>query len=281
VLVGGFKLLAGSFLTVLALDHGIAASDASQPTRMYLIAFRETVGSPTIALALTGLFIVVCQLKINVTNAYAGSIAWSNFFSRLTKSHPGRVVWLVFNVLLALMLMEIGIFHAIDRILSIYANFAAGWIGALTADLVINKPLGWSPRYIEFRRAYLYDINPVGMGALLLSIATSSLSYLGAFGTLPQILSPFIALGTAFAAAPLIAWATRGRFYLARPADEVRGDSPELRAHRVPAGQGPLARHRQYGNRRNPSQGERNPDRADGRQADRKRHHGNPHTVCE
>ena len=94
------------------------------------------------ALALTGLFVIVCQLKINVTNAYAGSIAWSNFFSRLTHSHPGRVVWLVFNVVLALLLMEIGIFHAIDSILRIYANFAAGWIGALTADLVINKPLG-------------------------------------------------------------------------------------------------------------------------------------------
>jgi signal transduction histidine kinase/CheY-like chemotaxis protein len=229
VLLGGFKLLAGSFLTVLALKHGIAPSEASQPTRMYLVAFRETVGSPTMALALTGLFIIVCQLKINVTNAYAGSIAWSNFFSRLTHSHPGRVVWLVFNVLLALLLMEIGIFHAIDRILSIYALFAAGWIGALTADLVINKPLGLSPRYIEFRRAYLYDINPVGMGALLLSIAASSLSYLGVFGSVPQILSPFVALATAFVAAPLIAWATRGRYYLARPADEVLRGAAELR----------------------------------------------------
>ncbi len=116
-----------------------------QPTQMYFIAFREALGSPAVALVLTGAFVIVCQLKINVTNAYAGSIAWSNFFSRLTHSHPGRVVWLVFNVVLALMLMEIGIFHAIDGILRIYANFAAGWIGALTADLVINKPLGLSP----------------------------------------------------------------------------------------------------------------------------------------
>jgi len=118
---------------------------------MYFVAFRETFRSPAMALALTGVFVIVCQLKINVTNAYAGSIAWSNFFSRLTKSHPGRVVWLVFNVLLALMLMEIGVFRAIDDILRIYANFAAGWIGALTADLVINKPAGLSPPYIEFR----------------------------------------------------------------------------------------------------------------------------------
>jgi signal transduction histidine kinase/CheY-like chemotaxis protein len=216
VLIGGFKLLAGSFLTVFALRQGMALGEASQPTRMYFSAFRVALGSPSMALVLTGLFVIVCQLKINVTNAYAGSIAWSNFFSRLTHTHPGRVVWLVFNVVLALLLMEIGIFHAIDGILRIYANFAAGWIGALTADLVINKPLGLSPRYIEFRRAYLYDINPVGVGALLLSIAVSSLSYLGVFGTMTQILSPFVALITAFAAAPLIAWATGGRYYLAR-----------------------------------------------------------------
>ena len=119
---------------------------------------------PTFALVLTGIFVIVCQLKINVTNAYAGSIAWSNFFSRLTHAHPGRVVWLVFNVVLALLLMEIGIFRAIESILVIYANFAAGWIGALTADLVINKPLGFSPKYIEFKRAHLYDINPGGRG---------------------------------------------------------------------------------------------------------------------
>jgi signal transduction histidine kinase/CheY-like chemotaxis protein len=219
VVIGGFKLFAGSFLTVLALGHGVGLDQASQPTSMYLVAFREALGSPTLALVMTGLLVIVCQLKINVTNAYAGSIAWSNFFSRLTHTHPGRVVWLVFNVILALVLMEIGIFQAIDGILRIYANFAAGWIGALVADLVINKPLGFSPPYIEFRRAYLYDVNPVGVGALLLSIAASSLAYLGVFGTMPQILAPFVALLTAFVSAPLVAWATRGRFYLARPPD--------------------------------------------------------------
>jgi signal transduction histidine kinase/CheY-like chemotaxis protein len=227
--IGGFKLLAGSFLVVLAMHHGVPGADASQPMRMYVVAFQEALGSPTVAVVLTGIFIIVCQLKINVTNAYAGSIAWSNFFSRLTHSHPGRVVWLVFNVLLALLLMEIGIFSAIDRILGLYANFAAGWVGALTADLVISKPLGLSPRYIEFRRAYLYDINPVGAGALLLSIVASSLSYLGFFGATAEILAPVVALLTAFLAAPLIAWTTRGKYYLARPADDVPGSGRPLR----------------------------------------------------
>jgi len=227
--IGGFKLLVGSFLAVLALRFGVPMIEATEPVQMYLVAFRTAFGSPSVALVLTGLFVIVCQIKINVTNAYAGSIAWSNFFSRLTHSHPGRVVWLVFNAVLALVLMEIGIFQAIEGILRIYANFAAGWIGALTADLVISKSVGWSPRYIEFRRAYLYDINPVGVGAMVLAVLTSSLAYLGLFGNAAQILSPFVALATAFIAAPLIAWLTRGRYYLARPAETCGPDIESLR----------------------------------------------------
>ena len=69
---------------------------------MYLVAFQYVFSSPQMALAFTGTFVIISQIKINVTNAYAGSIAWSNFFSRLTHSHPGRVVWLVFNVAIAL-----------------------------------------------------------------------------------------------------------------------------------------------------------------------------------
>jgi purine-cytosine permease-like protein len=60
---------------------------------------------------------VISQLKINVTNAYAGSLAWSNFFARLTHSHPGAVVWVVFNTLIALMLMELNVFQALSKVL--------------------------------------------------------------------------------------------------------------------------------------------------------------------
>jgi hypothetical protein len=55
-------------------------------------------------------------------------------------------VWLVFNVMIALLLVEMGVFDAIAKVLALYANIAIAWIGALFADLVINKPLGCSPR---------------------------------------------------------------------------------------------------------------------------------------
>ena len=111
----------------------------------------------------------------------------------------------------------------------LYANFAVGWIGALTADLVINKPLGWSPAGVEFKRAHLYDINPVGTGAMLLSIIVSTSAFVGVFGELAQALAPFIGLTVAFVTAPLIAWATGGKYYLARPQSGLAEGAAEIR----------------------------------------------------
>ncbi len=193
-----------------------AAGGRGAADQMYRVAFGYVLASPTAALALTAAFVALSQIKINVTNAYAGSIAWSNFFSRLTHSHPGRVVWVVFNIAIALLLMELGIYEAIEHTLVVFSDVAASWVGALVADLVINKTLGLSPPGIEFKRAHLYDINPVGVGAMLLAVLASLASHAGLFGAAPQAFSPFVALGVAFAAAPLIAWATRGRYYLAR-----------------------------------------------------------------
>ena len=216
IVPGLLKLLAGSFLAYLGVKHMVTIDKAAEPTQMYLVAFENVFSSPQVALAFTCTFVIISQIKINVTNAYAGSIAWSNFFSRLTHSHPGRVVWLVFNVAIALLLMELGIFKALEHILGLYSLVAVAWVGALVADLIVNKPLGLSPPFIEFKRAHLYDINPVGVGAMILATAMGIAAYAGVFGTVMQALSSFVALGVAFVAAPVIAAVTGGKFYLAR-----------------------------------------------------------------
>jgi signal transduction histidine kinase len=217
IVIGMLKILAGSFLAVLALKQGVTASEAADPTQMYLIAFNYITHSPEISLAMAGIFVILCQLKINVTNAYAGSIAWSNFFSRLTHSHPGRVVWLFFNVAIALLVMELGVYRALEETLGFYGIVAIAWVGSLVADLVINKPLGLSPAHIEFKRAHLYDINPVGVGAMLTASVVGIICHTGILGVYPEALSHFIAMGVALIMAPLIAWKTGGRFYTARP----------------------------------------------------------------
>ena len=216
VIPGMLKMLAGAFLAYLALQREVPVERAVEPTQMYLAGFSEVFASHDWALGVTVLFVVLSQVKINVTNAYAGSLAWSNFFARLTHSHPGRVVWLVFNVLIAVMLMTLGVFGALEHVLGLYSNVAIAWVGALVADLAINKPLGWSPKGIEFKRAHLHDLNPVGLGATLLAAVVSVLVHAGFFGEAWTPWAPFIALGLAMTVAPLLAWATRGRYYLAR-----------------------------------------------------------------
>lgn len=216
VVVGAPKLLAGSFLAVLALSSGVPAGSAADPSHMYVTAFGYMVPNHTAALGLTAAFVVVSQLKINVMNAYAGSLAWSNFFSRLTHSHPGRVVWLFFNVAIALLLMELGIYRLLEETLGVFSIIAAAWLCTISADLFINKPLGLAPPGIEFKRAHLYDINPVGTGSMLITAAIALAAHFGAFGDLAASLAIYIAPVVAFIAAPAIAWATKGKYYLAR-----------------------------------------------------------------
>jgi signal transduction histidine kinase/purine-cytosine permease-like protein len=216
IIIGVAKQLGGSFLAALAVSHGVSFIKAAQPTQMYWVGFESVFANPKVVLSVTIFFVVLSQIKINATNAYAGSLAWSNFFSRLTHSHPGRVVWLVFNVAIALLLMELGVFATLEAVLGLYSNVAIAWVGALVADLVINKPLGLSPPYIEFKRAHLYDFNPVGCGSVLIASSVAIAAFVGIFGVGVKAFAPFIALGLALVLAPAIAVLTKGKYYIAR-----------------------------------------------------------------
>lgn len=229
VILGVVKMLGGAYLAYLAIQHSVPTDRAVDPNQMYLAAYEYVFPSLGWAVAATAVFVVVSQLKINVTNAYAGSLAWSNFFSRLTHSHPGRVVWVLFNSVIAFMLMEMNVFQALGDVLGLYSNIAIAWIMAVVADLVINKPLGLSPKGIEFKRAYLFDINPVGVGAMALASGLSIAAYLGFFGELAKAFSAVVALVTAMVTAPLIAWATKGKYYLARQPSEAQGEGSYAR----------------------------------------------------
>jgi signal transduction histidine kinase/purine-cytosine permease-like protein len=217
IVIGGVKLLCGSFLAVLLMRKGgMVLGDALEPFNLYLNAFESMLGNTGLALAVATFFVVVCQVKINVTNAYAGSLAWSNFFSRITHSHPGRAVWLVFNVTISVLIMQFGVGYILNSVLLVYGMFAVPWVGALFADLVILKPLGISPPHIEYKRAYLYNINPVGFGAMLISAVAALLCHLGIFGSYPKVFAPLISLGVSIPAAVAIAFITKGKYYLAR-----------------------------------------------------------------
>jgi purine-cytosine permease-like protein len=214
VVLGAIKQLGGALFAVAALGAGATAAQAGEPIYQYVTAVRPWLGDATVTVA--AIFVILSQIKINTTNAYSGSLSWSNFFSRITHRHPGRVWYVFLNVAIAVVLMEANMFSFLNTILGFYSNVGIAWIGAVCADLLINKPAGWSPPYIEFKRAYLRSINPVGFGAMVAASVVSIVAFFGAFGDFAQAFSPLIALVIAVGLSPLIAWLTQGRYYLAR-----------------------------------------------------------------
>ena len=216
IIIGGLKILCGSLLAVLAIDAGLPRATALEPVQMYIQAYQFVSDNPATVLTLATVFVLISQVKINVTNAYAGSLAWSNFFSRVTHYHPGRVVWLVFNILISLLLMLLGIFDTLELVLAVYSNVAIAWIGAIFADLAVLKPLGISPPFLEFKRAHLHNVNPVGCGSMALASVVSIACFAGTFGPALQAYSAPLSFLIAFLSAILIGIGTRGRYYLAR-----------------------------------------------------------------
>jgi purine-cytosine permease-like protein len=230
VVLGAAKQLGGAFLA-FCVAGSVGLVKADEPIQQYLGGLR-TFAAP-VALGLATFFVVLSQIKINVTNAYSGSLSWSNFFSRILHWHPGRVVWIFFNVGISLALMEGGVFGFLNTVLGFYSNVAIAWIGAVTADLVVNKPLGLSPSYIEFKRAHLYHINPVGFGSMLVGSAVSIAAFFNAFGPDGKAFSPIIAIGIAFVLSPVLAYLTKGKYYIARQdelSEPLRGADGQLSA---------------------------------------------------
>ncbi|WP_329040323.1 hypothetical protein OHT61_20890 [Streptomyces sp. NBC_00178] len=224
VVIGAAKQLGGAFLAFVALE-AVGRTHALEPIAPQIEALKPWLGS--FALPAAAVFVIVSQIKINVTNAYSGSLSWSNFFSRITHRHPGRVWYIFLNLAIALTLMEMNMFAALNKLLGFYSNVGIAWIAAVAADLVINKRVGLSPRYIEFKRAYLHAVNPAGFGAMVIASTVSILAFFGLFGRYAEAFSTFIAAGLSLVLCPLIAWLTKGKYYLARP-NPVNGPGAEV-----------------------------------------------------
>lgn len=217
VILGAAKQICGAFLCFYVADQ-VGFSAATEPIEQFLGSFGTVLHSHWAALTVATLMVLLSQVKINVTNAYSGSLSWSNFFSRILHVHPGRVVYLGLHIAIALVLMLSNMFAVLNTILGFYSNVAIAWIGAIVADLVINKPLlKLSPSYVEFKRAYLYSINPVGFVSMLAGSALSILAFFNVFGDFMAAWSPYLALAVAFVLSPVICYATKGKYYLARP----------------------------------------------------------------
>jgi purine-cytosine permease-like protein len=235
VIFGALKQVIGLFLAVyLIANVADGASVANEPVHQFLEIY-EGFMPGWLAMTLAVVLVVISQVKINVTNAYSGSLAWTNSYTRLTRHYPGRLVFLAFNLVIALVLMEANMFDFLNTILGFYANCGMAWIVVVASDIVFNKYLlKLSPKEPEFRRGMLYAVNPVGFVSMAAAAGVSILVFFGGLGDTIKPYSPLVAIGLALVLPPILAVVTHGKYYLRRTDDGL--DLPMYDEHGNPSG---------------------------------------------
>ncbi|MGZ6780996.1 MAG: purine-cytosine permease family protein, partial [Mycobacterium sp.] len=236
VFFGAIKQIVGLFLAVyLIANVADSAGIANQPVHQFLEIYENFLPG-WLAMTLAVVLVVISQIKINVTNAYSGSLAWTNSFTRVTKHYPGRVVFLGVNLLIALILMEANMFDFLNTILGFYANCGMAWIVVVASDIVFNKYLlKLSPQAPEFRRGMLYAVNPVGFGSMLIAAGISVVAFFGGLGEAIRPYSPLVAIVLGLVLPPIFAIATKGKYYLRRTDDGI--EIPMYDDHGNPTGE--------------------------------------------
>ncbi|GAA1210090.1 allantoin permease [Pseudonocardia alaniniphila] len=236
VIFGAIKQVIGLFLAVYIIANvAEGATVANQPVHQFLEIYQDIMPGWA-ALTLAVVLVVISQIKINVTNAYSGSLAWTNSYTRVTKHYPGRLVFLGVNLAIALILMEANMFDFLNTILGFYANCGMAWVVVVASDIAINKYLlKISPKKPEFRRGMLYAINPVGFGSMVIAAGVSIVVFFGGLGAAVQPFSPLVAIGLGVVLPPIIALATRGKYYLRRDDDGIA--EPMYDEHGNPSGE--------------------------------------------
>ena len=175
-----------------------------------------------VVINLAVVLVVISQIKINVTNAYSGSLAWTSAWTRTTKRYPGRIIFVVVNLAIALALMEGDMFSALSWILGFYSNFAIAWVVVVATDITFNKGLlKLAPAQPEYRRGMIYNVNPVGVVSFGLAAGLSICAFFGLLGATLAPFSPLIALVVAFVMTPLMGLLTRGRYYIKQVDDGI------------------------------------------------------------
>ncbi|WP_260474191.1 cytosine permease [Streptomyces sp. WAC 04229] len=220
VVLGALKQAIGVFLAVYVLSE-VGPATATEPIQQFRSALDAMLPSWTVV-PLAVALVVISQIKINVTNAYSGSLAWTNSFTRVTGNYPGRLVFVLVNLGFALALMEADMFSFLNSLLGFYSNCAIAWVVTVATDIGVNKYLlELSPRAPEFRRGMLYAVNPVGVVSFVAASGLSIAMYFHVLGDAMQPYSPVAAAVIAFVLTPLMAVVTRGRYYLRRTDDGI------------------------------------------------------------
>ncbi|WP_353172870.1 purine-cytosine permease family protein [Acinetobacter rudis] len=220
VVLGAIKQVIGAFLGFYLITK-IPGINSTEPVQQFNTAFHEMLPG-WLALSLAVILVVISQIKINVTNAYSGSLAWTSAYTRVTKKYPGRIVFVILNLVVALVLMEGNMFAMLGKILGFYSNFAIAWVVVVATDITVNKYLlKLSPKHPEYRRDMLYDFNPVGLVAFGAAAGLSIAAFFGFLGDFLSSYSPLIALIVGFILTPIMGILTKGKYYIKKSDDGI------------------------------------------------------------
>jgi type IV secretory pathway VirB2 component (pilin) len=206
VFFGAIKQIVGLFLAVyLIANVADSTGIANQPVHQFLKIYQNFLPG-WLAMTLAVVLVVISQIKINVTNAYSGSLAWTNSFTGVTKHYPGRIVFLGVNLLIALILMEANMFSFLNTILGFYANCGydlgrGGRVRHRVQQVLVETVANEAG--IPSRHALC--VQPVGFGSMLIAAGLSVIAFFGGLGEAIRPYSPLVAIGLAVVLPPVVA----------------------------------------------------------------------------
>lgn len=195
-----------------------AASDGDTNPGQYMVTIMGVAGF---------LLIVLTQLRINLINAYSGSLALANFFSRLHFT-PGRSFWAIAMVVLGTIAMYLNVLGNLGTVLTVEGVLLAAWIGVCVADLLLVRTRGRhgpdGGRFIEYRRPMLRRWNWTGVIPLFAAtVVGSALAVGGLLGHLGGQITLYLSNWVSFLVAGGLTWLlgvrahARNRDYAIRP----------------------------------------------------------------
>lgn len=151
------------------------------------------------------LLVLVTQLRGNVLNMYLGTLAFENVITQVTKKNISRSRVLFPFVLIGFMVVVSPLLNHFSTIATFAGVVFAGWVGSTFGEWTLVRPKYKIPKWTEIRRAYLSDINWIGLVSLLVPIALGVIATVGGFGTVLQSLAVFFTLILSFVSPLIIA----------------------------------------------------------------------------
>lgn len=147
--------------------------------------------------ALLGVWGIVCvvlsQLRINLINAYSGSLSLSNFGARGLGLSPGRQSWMVLLVVAATVCAMGNIHQHLITVLTFESVFVMAWASTLVGYILIYELRG-GPTLSQADLDAVPAFNRVGLGALCLALIAGVPLAFGIAGELGQALAPLAAM---------------------------------------------------------------------------------------